>query len=65
MTLTIHLSPETERKLLEQAAAMGKNVTKLVEEAVEEKFAAAIRRHDAFLGSYAADDEGLYDDLAR
>jgi hypothetical protein len=27
--------------------------------------AASTRRHDAFLSSYAAADEGLYDDLAR
>ncbi len=65
MTLTIHLSAETERKLLEQAAATGKNVTMLVQEAVEEKFAASVRCHDAFLNSYVAEDEGLYDDLAR
>jgi hypothetical protein len=24
-----------------------------------------VRRHDAFLSSYAPEDEGLYDDLAR
>jgi predicted transcriptional regulator len=65
MTLTIHLSPETERKLLEQAATTGEDVSTLVERAVEEKFAAAIRRHDAFLNSYAPQDDGLYDDLAR
>jgi predicted transcriptional regulator len=65
MTVTIHLSPETERKLLAQAAATGKNITALVEEVLEQRFAAATRRHDAFLKSYAAEDEGLYDDLAR
>jgi hypothetical protein len=27
--------------------------------------AQAVRRHDAFLNGYAAEDEGLYDDLAR
>ena len=61
MTLTIDLSPETERKLLEQAAATGQSVTRLVQGAVEEKFAAMVRRHDAFLKSYAPEDEGLYD----
>jgi hypothetical protein len=25
----------------------------------------AVRRHDAFLNGYAAEDEGLYDDLPR
>jgi hypothetical protein len=65
MTLMIDLSPETERKLLEYAAASGKDVTELVEEAVEEKFAAGVRCHDAFLNSYAPEDEGLYDDFAR
>ena len=66
MTLTIQLSPETERKLVEQAAATGTKVDKLVEQAVEEKFAVpSVRRHDAFLKSYALDDEGLYDDLGR
>jgi predicted transcriptional regulator len=65
MTLQIHLPPEIEQKLLEQAAATGKEVATLVEEAVAAKFAAAIRSHDAFLNSYAAEDEGLYDDFGR
>jgi len=65
MTLTIDLSPETERKLLEQATVTGMKVSNLVEQALEEKFAAKVRRHDAFLNSYAPEDEGLYDDLAR
>jgi predicted transcriptional regulator len=65
MTLTIDLSPETERKLLEQATVTGMKVSNLVEQALEEKFAAKVRRHDAFLNSYVPEDEGLYDDLAR
>jgi predicted transcriptional regulator len=64
MTLTIHLSPKTEQKLREEAAATGQDVVALVEQAVEQKFAAETRRHDAFLRSYAPEDEGLYDDFA-
>ncbi|HUY34758.1 MAG TPA: hypothetical protein VMV69_18580 [Pirellulales bacterium] len=26
---------------------------------------AGVRRHDAFLGGYAPEDEGIYDDIAR
>lgn len=64
MSLEIRLSAETERKLLERTAVTGEDVTTLVEQAIEEKLA-GIRRHDAFLNSYVAEDEGLYDDLAR
>ncbi|HUY33872.1 MAG TPA: hypothetical protein VMV69_14080 [Pirellulales bacterium] len=42
MTLTIDLPAETERKLLAQAAATGKDVATLVREAVEEKFRAPL-----------------------
>jgi hypothetical protein len=42
MTLTIDLSAETERKLLAQAAATGKDVATLVREAVEEKLGGRI-----------------------
>jgi hypothetical protein len=37
MTLSIDLPPETERKLLDRAAATGKDVATLVREAVEEQ----------------------------
>jgi predicted transcriptional regulator len=37
MSLTINLSPETERRLLARAAATGQEVSALVEEAVAEK----------------------------
>ena len=65
MTLTIQLKPETERKLIEQAAATGTKIHLLVEQAIEEKFAVPIRSHEAFLHSFAQEDEGLYDDLGR
>jgi hypothetical protein len=40
MTVNILLPPETEAKLRDCAAATGKDVSTLVREAVEEKFAA-------------------------
>lgn len=39
MTITVPLSPETESKLHERAAATGKDVPTLIREAVEEKLA--------------------------
>ena len=40
MTLNISLSPESEAKLRERAAAAGKDVTAFVRETIEEKLAA-------------------------
>lgn len=41
MTITIDLSPDTERRLLAHASATGKDVNTLVREAVEEKLQTA------------------------
>jgi predicted DNA-binding protein len=49
MTITIDLSPEMEKKLLARSAATGKNVTTLVEEAIEAKLKEPLPTYDEVL----------------
>lgn len=48
MTLNISLSPESEAKLRERAAAEGKDVTAFVRQTIEEKLAAEVDNGSAF-----------------
>lgn len=57
MTLSIDLSPETEAKLREHAAASGKDVTTYAREAIEQKLAADDRNRTAPASPRHGDEE--------
>ncbi|HET6883762.1 MAG TPA: hypothetical protein VFI31_26655 [Pirellulales bacterium] len=72
MVLELSLSPELEDRLRQEAERRGVSPDAVTIELLDRHLpsesplgASQIRCHDAFLNSYAPQDEGLYDDLAR
>lgn len=72
MVLNLPLSRELEDRLRHEAARRGVSPDVVTIELLDQHLphedavaATQIRRHDAFLNSYAPEDEGLYDDFGR
>ena len=67
--LKLSLSPDLEDRLRQEAERRGVSpdvvTIQLLEAHLPPDGASEIRGHGAFLTSYAAGDEGLYDDLGR
>ncbi len=66
ITYDVELQPGEPLRLPEDAAAiLGPGHWRVsIRPADEHSEKSAIRRHDGFLNSYAAEDEGLYDDYS-